>query len=429
LAVALGDPVREQALLPALSVDSDIVITERCLTADQLLASIQDGAIDAAIVAFDLHRLSRNALFDLARFNTPVVLLAPADGSERWQWFSGTVVRLDADSEAIRQALFASFQGKRPGIARPILEQQATFSTIDSQISPSETPPSDAVITVASSHGSPGRTTVAVGLAAGLSMLARAVVVDADLDGPSVAVHLDADPTRNLSMIAHAEPETPLDWERAIAQEIQPLSSEVPSGAALCGIPKPAMRSRISAEFFERLIAELCRQFRYVIIDIGSDVLGPHSSVHRQALRLAHQTFFVASADLPGLWRARTGIDVISPQLQIDIDRISLIVNRHDRHHHHGRSEIEWALGLPTTAVIPFDHAGVQRALIAQRPVVFDRRSRAGKALLELATRIHNERHEMASERPYLEHMHWRRWLPELRSRWPPLRSLTRAAR
>jgi hypothetical protein len=36
-------------------------------------------------------------------------------------------------------------------------------------------------------------------------------------------------------------------------------------------------------------------------------------------------------------------------------------------------------------AVIPLDHAGVQRAIAEQRPAVMDRSSRAGRALLTLA--------------------------------------------
>ena len=35
------------------------------------------------------------------------------------------------------------------------------------------------------------------------------MLVDSDLSGPSIAAHIDADPTRNIYMLAHAEPETP----------------------------------------------------------------------------------------------------------------------------------------------------------------------------------------------------------------------------
>ena len=39
--------------------------------------------------------------------------------------------------------------------------------------------------------------------------------------------------------------------------------------------------------------------------------------------------------------------------------------------------------------MVPYDHAAVQRSIAAQRPVVLDRGSRAGRALIEFASRVH----------------------------------------
>jgi hypothetical protein len=67
---------------------------------------------------------------------------------------------------------------------------------------------------------------------------------------------------------------------------------------------------------------------------------------------------------------------------------VALIINRHDRHHHHGPREIEWALGVPVAAVVPHDHRHTQRALTAQRPLVTGG-GRASQVLLDLAQRAH----------------------------------------
>src|SRR5207237_10090599 len=101
---------------------------------------------------------------------------------------------------------------------------------------PDEPEVEHALLAVTSGYGSPGRTTLAVNLAAALGTVAPTVLVDADLVGPSVAAYLDLDPTRNLYMLAHAEPETVRDWDRALDQELQSLDPRSRQAVALCGL-------------------------------------------------------------------------------------------------------------------------------------------------------------------------------------------------
>lgn len=383
LAVGLADPERERALLPALSERGDFAIVERCLAAEQLLDCARGGRVEAILVAFDLHRLSATVLAELARTGVPLVLLAPHSDDPRWQTLP--VLPLETDPETVRRALWAAVHGERPAPITPVAEASANEPPMAAQN------PSGAVsvIAVAGGQGSPGRTTVALSLAAALGAIAPTVLVDGDLSGPSLAAHLDADPTRGLYMLAHAGPQAAHEWARAIEQETQPISARSRHAVVLCGVPKPEMRSGISSQLFEQLIGELQQRYHHVILDVGADLLGPEGAAHRSALRLAHQVLLVASADLVGLWRARAALGLLQSQLQISLDRVALVVNRYDRRYHHSRSEIEWALGLPSAAVIPFDHAGIQRAIAAQRPIAFDKRSRAGRALLDLAERVH----------------------------------------
>lgn len=427
LAIGVGDPEREQALLPVLSGFDDIVITERCLTGNQLLDCIQRGTVDVALVAFDLHRLHQDVLSEVARNSTPVVLLVPEASDEHWQACQCVVLPITAGPESIRQAVIAAFRGESLQIARPTVKLDTAQGVTDLPAPPSVLGSAFAVITLASGHGSPGRTTTAVNIAAALGMAAPTILVDADLVGPSIAAHLDADPTRNLAMLAHAEPATSDEWERAVAQESQPLSLDVPNTVVLCGIPKPAMRSRISAQFFEQLIAQLQRLYRHVVLDIGADFQGPDEVVHRQALGFAQQILFMASSDIPGLWHARVGLDALHSHVRIDADRVALIINRHDRRYHHSRGEIEWALGIASAAVIPYDHQSVQRALCAQRPLVLDRRSRPGRALLDLAERIQDESFAASPEHPKRELVHSRRLELALQRGWLSRRGMPKA--
>jgi hypothetical protein len=117
----------------------------------------------------------------------------------------------------------------------------------------------------------------------------------------------------------------------------------------------------------------------------------------------------------PSPGRARTTLGLLQTHLQISPERVALIVNRHDPRFHHGRTEIEWALGVKSACFVPYDHLGIERALAAQRPAVLGRGA-AGKALLDLAERIHGGKVMLAPEPERAARRRWPR-LPSLRAR------------
>jgi len=396
LAAGLGDPERERSLLSALVHSGAVVIAERCLSADELLDCVHTGQLDAVLAAVDLHRLSDGRLRELARARVPLVLLVFGVDDACWQSFPGVVLPIDADAETVGQALLAAVRGERPQLTLRRVEPEVQVA--DAVNAAHEAPNALSILAVASGPGSPGRTTVALNLATALGAVAPTVLVDGDLAGPSVAAYLDLDPTRNLSMLAHAEPESPREWDRAISQEVQPLAPRSRHGFALCGVPKPEMRGSISVRFFERSVAELRQRYRYIILDTGADFLTVETELHRTALALAQQVLLVTSADLVGLWRARTALSALQTHLRLNPERFALIVNHHDRRHGHSRTEIEWALNLPVAALVPNDHGGLQRALRDQRPLVLDNRSRAARALLDLAGRVYGGSIELPVE-------------------------------
>jgi len=163
-------------------------------------------------------------------------------------------------------------------------------------------------------------------------------------------------------------------------------------------------------------VQALQRRYRYVILDTGGELVGPEGSVHRAALSLTQQALLVCSSDLVGLWRARATLGLLQTHLQISPERVALIVNRHDPRFHHGRTEIEWALGAATAAVVPYDHLGMERALAAQRPAILGRGA-AGKVLLDLAERIHGGKVVLAPEPERADRRRFRIPKPSLRMR------------
>jgi MinD-like ATPase involved in chromosome partitioning or flagellar assembly len=389
LALGLGDQELEQRLRPALDTSDDLVVVAQCLAADQLLEVVESREVDAAIVAWSLHRLTDVVLEQLDRASVPIVLLVPDPHDPRWKTRAGPVLPLDADASTVRQVALAARRGGRvPTRSRP------NADPVRMKTANSPEPRASSIIAVAGGMGSPGRTTVALNLAAALGAVVPTVLVEADLSAPALAAYLDRDPSRNLCTLAHAVREDPNAWSSALEDDLQPLSSHSRSAMLVCGPPKREMRASVAPAFFDRLVAELAVRFRYVVLDVGPELLGMDSAAanHRAALACAQQLLIVSAPDLAGLWHCRTALDQLERQLGIERASASLVLNRHDARYHHSRSEVEWHLGIPVAVVLPFDHAGVQRATAQQRPLVVDHTSRAARAILELAERLHHGR-------------------------------------
>ena len=372
---------------PALEAADDVRVVAQCLSADQLLQVVESGQADAVVVAWSLHRLTDAVLEQLDRPGRIVVVLAADPRDVRWQNRTGPVLPVDADGATVHQALKAA----RPGV-RSMNRTRAVAEPIALKPADAIPAPGGQVIAVTGGVGSPGRTTLAINLAAALGAGAATVLVEADLCAPAIAAYLDRDPTRNPCTLAHAVREDARLWDVALADELQPIGPERISTLVLCGPPRREMRASIGPAVIEQLISELSHHFRWVVLDVGPDVHGMDSAAtaHRAALVRAHQVLLVSGADLVALWHARTALDQLERLVGIEPRRVNLVLNRHDPRFHHSRHEVEWHLGAPVAAVIPFDHMAMQRATSAQLPVVLDSSSRASRALFGLAERLND---------------------------------------
>jgi MinD-like ATPase involved in chromosome partitioning or flagellar assembly len=376
--VALGDPERERQQLAALDEGHGFTITGRCLSADDLLPQLDLRPADIALLASDLHHFTRDVLDRLLTRVPAAVLLVPdSTDPSHWRRAGVTVLPLRTGPAAVGAALRGELP--EPPVAEPEPEEAPQAA--------SGVPVDSVLLAVTGGHGSPGRTTLAVNLAACLGVVAPTVLVDADLAAPSVAAQLDADPTRNLYMLAHAAPRSALEWDRALEQEVQPMGGYSRHGYLLCGLPKPEMRGRLGAAFFGQLLPELAQRYRYVVVDAGGGLDEAGGEAMRFAVQQASQVLVVATPDLVGLARARRALDVLRAYDDM-AKRVAVVMNRHHRRHHSSRAELEWALEAGLAAIVPYDYHAAERAHIAQRPLVVERRSAAGRAVLDLAGRL-----------------------------------------
>lgn len=384
IVVALGDPERERALVPALSESGDFAVVDRPLSAEQLQAALAGPSLDVALVSSALHRLDPSTLQKIAALGVPVLLLLHE--GERESWTEAGVATLDyaATAEAVTEALVATAHGRRASRRRPtvlVTEESAR------QAAPNEesVPELGQVVFVMGAHGGAGATTVATALAASMGTSGPTALADLDLQAPSLLPLLDLDPTRNLHMLSHASPRHPAEWEQALGEELQPLHADLPHALVLAGLPRPEMRPALNERVLRALPAELARRYAFVVVDLGAL---PPAELTAYLSRLGDapwRLLLVGGADLVSLWHTSNCLRQLEAMTSVARERVWLVLNRHEGRFHHPPEQIAWTLGWPVAAAVPADHAGAARAREAQRPPFGERGSKAGKALAALA--------------------------------------------
>lgn len=174
----------ESAVVRALGEHTGVEVSRRCADLAELLAAAAAGLGSVAVVSTDLPGLDREAVRHL--HGSGVWVVAVAD--ERAGWTADRLARLDVDAVAtddtpesvvgavagaVERAQRGAVPGSRVDVPEPVVVPPASG-------------PAGRMVAVWGPTGAPGRTTVALGLAAELAA-DGALLVDADPYGGTVA--------------------------------------------------------------------------------------------------------------------------------------------------------------------------------------------------------------------------------------------------
>src|SRR5690625_4148369 len=177
----------EEALLRQLHNHSAVTVARRCADAAEVLSAALAGVGDAAVVDAYLG-VERSFVLRLRKAGVTAIVVAARHERAAFEDMGAHVLRRDCqDLLASLLMLLADEETKAPETAEPGSLREPT---------PEEEPgQADALIAVLSGWGSPGRTTLAVNLAAELAARGGSpLLIDADLWGASVKQNLGLDP-------------------------------------------------------------------------------------------------------------------------------------------------------------------------------------------------------------------------------------------
>ncbi|MCA9846432.1 MAG: P-loop NTPase [Dehalococcoidia bacterium] len=356
--IATGDRDLELRLVDGLPGEG-IVVVARALDAATLLKRAAPGspAVDAVLAASSLHGLGESTLLALHARRVPVLLLAADDReASRYEELAPALL---ASTPLL--AIAAALRRTREGT--PLAERrEATAPSVRQGDEWDKPAPAGRVIAVTSGKGAPGKTTLAIAIAAALGEAGYSVVlVDADLRGGNVAPYLGLDPRRGLVGLAVAG--GPLDTR--LATELQ----EGPGCAVLAGVERPELAAALTPELVTGAVARLRGRYGRVVVDLGWP---PEAGV----LRAADHALLVTAPDLVSLWNARLSLR----SLDEDGVRWGLAVNRREGREHYDGHEIERALGLLVLGTVREDRPAALRAIDRQVPLT----SAGGRAAADL---------------------------------------------
>lgn len=242
------------------------------------------------------------------------------------------------------------------------------------------------IITVWGPTGAPGRTTIAIGLAAELSARGHAVcLIDADTYGGTVAPALglldEAPGFAAACRLAGADSLDLTELDRVSQSVGRPGHGEF---AVLTGIGRPHRWPELSTPRVEAVLS-MCRQWRSIVVvdagfnletdeEVSSDIAAPRRNAATiAALRAADRVIAVGAADPLGLARfLRLHADLLetveTSEVQVVINRVRASVLGIDPHGQ-VRQTLDRFVRVRDAVLIDDDADAADAALLTARPV------------------------------------------------------------
>lgn len=263
------------------------------------------------------------------------------------------------DQNLLLQAMRAGVQELLPKPVNPGALQEI-LSRFLQESRTVESRAAEKAILVLGSKGGVGTSTVAVNLAAQLSLITRKRVVLLDLARPlgHAALLLDLNPRFSIRDAVE-------NLERLDGHFFSGLLTKHKTGVeVLAGTSHPEEWNQIPIGNLPRILNVAQSTSDFVVIDLGSD----YSQEWNSIFRLARMTLLVVESNVPSLWALERHLASVSA-LGLESDRVRIVVNRWDRGDEQVLRSVEKAVKRPIFARLPNDFRQVSEAISLGMPL------------------------------------------------------------
>ncbi|HHW23038.1 MAG TPA: response regulator/pilus assembly protein [Clostridiaceae bacterium] len=297
------------------------------------------------------------------------------------------IMSVQAENEYLKRAMFA---GAREYLIKPFSADElvsAVTRTFEAQnkrkhnIKQVDQVIQTRVITVFSTKGGVGKTTIATNLAVAIARNTRKRVclLDLDLQFGDVAVMM------NLLV-----KNTIYD----LVKDINSLDSDLVndyltihfSGVHVLPAPvKPEYAEFIDSRHVEKVLNLLSGNFHYVIIDVPA----AFQDIVFAALDNSERILVVSTLDLPTIKNVKVGLNIME-NLKYK-EKINIVLNKANEQYGVNHSEFEQTVGYPIWESIPEDSSTVVTSANKGIPFVMSRvDTKVARSVFRIAERLHN---------------------------------------
>lgn len=385
----------EAALVGALEqARGEVVVVRRCVDLPELLAVAGTGRAVAALVSADVRRLDRDALARLRGEGLVVVGVADPGSPEQAERLRAlgvlhavpadadpTLVELTvAEALASRPAAARAADPADPGAALPVHTEPAAPRAPVRPLLPDAPVQRGALVAVWGPAGAPGRTTVAVTLAAELAALGRpTLLADADTYAAGVAQTLGVlDEAPGLAAACRSAAAGTLD-----ATMLARLSPTVAAHLrVLTGITRADRWPELSSSSLEQVWSLAREVAAFTVVDTGFslerdeeivyDTLAPRrNAATLSALEAADVVLAVGAGDPVGLQRLVRGLGELAEAVphvapRVVVTRVRASATGSDPHRRVAEALQRYA-GVQQVLTVPDDRDALDAALLAGR--------------------------------------------------------------
>lgn len=373
VATAIG-PAQEAAVAEFLTAATDVLLVRRCADLADLLAVAEAARVMVVVVSASFPELDRSTLARVRDCGVAVVgVTSPWDERDVLHEWGVASVSLEAGAHPLLELVRAA-AGDASEPLVPMLDELPV-----EEVAPPASPDDGIVVAVWGPPGAPGRTTIAVNLAAELASAGvSTLLVDADTYAASIAQHLALlDEAPGIAAATRLADSGRLD--------VRSLAAVAPEAApglrVLTGLPRADRWPEIRDEGLAQVLQTARSLAAVTIVDVASpleededlsyDTRAPRrNAATLAALRDADEVIAVGAGDPVGLQRLVRGLADLA---QAGKSQPAVVITKVRRAAVGADPEpaiadaLDRFAAVSAVALVPDDRAALDAALLAGR--------------------------------------------------------------